>query len=202
MTELRVYDQISARRVDFFLAGSENAKRRIKRVYGIDSKVVYPFVDPERFKSIEGFNGGYFVVAGRPNKYKRFDLAEKACEQLKVPLRIIDGGLDDNLVVQILAGCKALIVPGIEDFGLTSLEAQALGKPVVAFSEGGALETIVANKTGIFFNKQTIESLKDALIKLDALKINPDDCRKNTEQFSKEKFIKTFKQTVASLLYT
>ncbi|MDP3758825.1 MAG: glycosyltransferase, partial [Candidatus Daviesbacteria bacterium] len=202
LTKLRIYDQVSARRVDYFLAGSENAGKRIKRVYGVDSKVVYPFVDINRFKGVEGFNGGYFAVAGRPNKYKRFDLAEKACEQLKVPLRIIDGGLGDNLVVQILAGCKALIIPGIEDFGLTSLEAQALGKPVVAFAEGGALETVVSGKTGIFFDRQTSDSLKKALVNLDSIQINPEDCKRNAANFSKEKFTDNFKQTVASLLYT
>ncbi len=89
LTQLRIYDQISARRVDFFLAGSENAKKRIEKIYRVDSEVVYPFVDLERFKGVEGFHGGYFVVIGRPNEYKRFDLAKKACGQLKVPLRLV-----------------------------------------------------------------------------------------------------------------
>ncbi len=200
LTQLRVYDQISARRVDSFLAGSVNAKKRIEKIYKVDSRVVYPFVDLERFKEIERFNGGYFVVAGRPNKYKRFDLAEKACEQLKVPLKIIDGELDDKLVVQVLAGCKALIIPGIEDFGLTSLEAKALGKPVVAFGQGGVLETIIPDKTGIFFSEQTEGSLKAALLKLDTIKINSEDCIKNALNFSKDDFVKNFKQKVASLL--
>jgi glycosyltransferase involved in cell wall biosynthesis len=202
LTKLRIYDAVSVRRVDYFLAGSENARRRIKRVYGVDSKVVYPFIDLDRFKGIESFEGGYLVVAGRSNAYKRFDLAEAACRDLKIPLKIINGKLPDELVVQILAGCKALIIPGIEDFGLVSLEAQALGKPVVAFKEGGALETVIENKTGIFFEVQTVDSLKEALVKLDTVRINPEDCRRNAETFSKEKFIKTFKQTVASLLYT
>ncbi|MEK7092308.1 MAG: glycosyltransferase [Patescibacteria group bacterium] len=200
MTKLRIYDQVAARRVDHFIAGSENAKRRIKKVYREDSRVVYPFVDLERFKDVESFDGGYFVVAGRPNKYKRFDLAKEACRGLKIPLKIVDGKLDDGIVVQILAGCKALIVPGIEDFGLTSLEAQALGKPVVAFAEGGALETVIPDETGILFDEQTARSLKDALIKLDSIKISPENCIRNAENFSKENFMKHFKQTVASLL--
>lgn len=202
MTKLRIYDQVSARRVDFFLAGSENARRRIKKVYRVQSKVVYPFVDLDRFKNIESFNGGYFVVAGRPNRYKRFDLAQSACQNLRIPLKVINGELSDEEVLRILAGCKALIIPGIEDFGLTSLEAQALGKPVVAFKEGGALETVVPGKTGIFFSEQTTDSLKDALLKLDCLKINPEDCLRNAGGFSKENFVRSFKQAVASLLYT
>ncbi len=201
-TKLRVFDQISARRVDFFLAGSENAKRRIKKVYRVDSKVIYPFVDLERFKGVESFDGGYFVVVGRSRKYKKFNLAEEACSALGVPLKIIDGRLEDELVIQILAGCKALIVPGIEDFGLVSLEAQALGKPVVAFAEGGALETVIPDKTGVFFAEQTVASLKEALLKLSSIKINPEDCVRQAEIFSKEKFLNIFKQTLASLLYT
>lgn len=202
MTKLRLYDQVAARRVDHFIAGSENARRRIKRVYGVDSKVVYPFIDLKRFKNTESFDGGYFVVVGRPNRYKKFDLAEQACKELGVPLKAVTGQLDDEMVVRILAGCQALIIPGIEDFGLTSLEAQALGKPVIAFAEGGSLETVVDKQTGIFFKEQSVASLKEALVKLESLRINPADCKKNAEHFSKENFIKRVKQTVALLLYT
>ncbi len=201
MSKLRLYDHISAHRVDFFLAGSENAKKRIKKVYGADSKVVYPFTDPERFKGVESFDGGYFVVVGRPNYYKRFDLAINVCKNLKVPLKIIDGSFSDPLVVRILAGCRALIIPGIEDFGLISLEAQALGKPVVAYKQGGALETVISGKTGVFFDEQTEDCLEDAFKKLGSRNFNSDDCRQNAEKFSKENFIYNFKQTVADLLY-
>lgn len=200
LTKMRLYDQISAKRVDFFIAGSQNAQKRIKKIYRVDSSVVYPFVDLKRFKSVETFNGGYFVVVARPNKYKRMDLAESACNEIGVPLKIISGKFDDDMVVQIMAGCKALIIPGIEDFGLSSLEAQVLGKPVVAFAVGGALESVVKGKTGIFFAKQTIESLKDTLLKLNSLRIDPQDCRENAANFSREVFVKNFKAQVASLL--
>lgn len=199
LSPLRIYDQISAQRVDFFLAGSENARKRIKRVYRADSKVVYPFVDLNRFKGIESFDGGYLVVVGRPNKYKKFNLAIDACKELGTSLKLIDGKFEDEMVVQVLAGCKALIVPGIEDFGLASLEAQALGKPVVAFAEGGALETVVAGKTGIFFSEQTKECLADALQKLSISRINPQDCKENAARFSKNHFVEKFKQAVDSL---
>lgn len=199
MTKLRLYDQVSARRVDHFIAGSENAGGRIKRIYGVDSKVVYPFIDLERFEDIEIFDGGYFVVMGRPNKYKRFDLAKEACKKLNVELRIISGGLSDEMVVRILAGCRALIIPGEEDFGLSSLEAQALGKPVIAFKAGGALET-VTKKTGLFFKEQSAESLKNALIKFQSVDISPEDCRKNAEKFDKKSFRDNFMQEVANIL--
>lgn len=199
MTKLRIYDQVSASRVDHFIAGSENARRRIQKIYRVDSKVVYPFVDLERFKSLEVFDGGYFAIVGRPSRYKKFDLVRSACKKIGVSLRVIDGRLDDDMVLQIMAGCKALIIAGIEDFGLSSLEAQALGKPVVVFAQGGVLETVVPNKTGIFFESQTEDSLINALTKLESVKINPEDCRKNSYRFSKEKFKKNFMQTVASL---
>lgn len=185
MTKLRLLDQISANRVDFFVAGSENAKKRIKRVYGRDSQVVYPFVDLDRFKGVETWEGNYFAVMGRHNKYKRFDLAVSACQKLGIPLKIIGGKFSDEMVVRILAGCKALIIPGEEDFGLSSLEAQALGKPVIAFGKGGSLETVTP-KTGIFFKEQSVKSLVQAMEKLK--KISPQDCIDNAGRFSKEKF--------------
>lgn len=200
MSKLRIYDQVSAKRVDYFIAGSENAKDRIKKVYRVSSKVVYPFIDLERFKNVDTFDGNYFVVMGRPNKYKRFDLAMEACEKLGVELKIISGDLDEEIVVKILAGCRALIIPGIEDFGIASLETQALGKPVIAYGVGGSLETIVDGKSGIFFDEQNVESLVDALKHFNKLNhFNGYIIRENAKKFSKESFIKNFKQTVASL---
>lgn len=202
LSKLRVYDQISSSRVDHFIAGSENAKKRIIKIYKSDAKVVYPFIELDRFKDIEAFDGRYFVLMGRPNKYKRFDLAIKACNDLKLELKVIEGNLSEQMLVNILAGSKALISPAEEDFGLASLEAQALGKPVIAYRQGGAKETVVEGKTGILFDYQTVDSLKEAIKKLDSLKINPYDCKQNVSKFSKENFSKSFKQTVASLLYT
>lgn len=198
LSNLRIYDQISSTRVDCFIAGSENAKKRIEAIYKRESKVVYPFIDIERFKAVESFDGGYFVILGRPNKYKRFELAKNVCNKMGVPLKVIDGGLPDNIVVQILAGCKALIIAGIEDFGLSSLEAQALGKPVVAFAEGGSLETVIDGKTGILFKVQDGKALQSALEELEKKTIDPKDCIENAFKFSKENFIKNFKQAVAA----
>lgn len=199
MTKLRLYDQVSARRVDCFIAGSENAKKRIKKIYRSESSVVYPFIDLERFKGVDVFDGGYYVVVGRPTMYKRFDLAQKACSKLSLQLKIIDGSFTDEMVVNILAGCKALIIAGEEDFGISSLEAQALGKGVIAFKKGGALETIIENKTGIFFDHQSEDCLAEAIKKLDSVKINSQDCKENASRFGKEHFFNKFKQTVASL---
>lgn len=194
MTKLRLLDQISASRVDFFIAGSENARERIKKIYGRDSQVVYPFVDLDRFKEVETLEGNYFVVMGRPNKYKRFDLAQEACKKLNVELKVISGNFSDEMVIRILAGCKALIIPGEEDFGLASLEAQALGKPVIAFAKGGSLETVIIKKTGILFVEQSVDCLVDAIKSLK--RVNPQDCIDNAKRFSKERFMVDLKQNV------
>ncbi len=202
MSKLRIFDQVSSNRVDHFIAGSENAKKRIKKIYKRDSKVVCPFVEMNRFTGINVFDGGYFVIAGRQSSYKRFDIAKEACKKMGVELKIISGNLSDQMVTSILAGCKALIVAGEEDFGITALEAQALGKPVIAYKKGGSLETVIDGKTGIFFDEQTEDSLIKAIKKLESVKINPIDCIENAKTYSQEIFTKNFKQTVASLLYT
>lgn len=194
MTKLRIYDQVAAKRVDYFLAGSQNAKRRIKKIYKLDSRVVYPFVDLDRFKDVETFDGGYFLIVGRPNKYKRFELVKEACKKINAQLKIIEGNLSEEMVVNIMAGCKALIIPGIEDFGISSLEAQALGKPVIAYKDGGALETVIDGETGIFFESQTVDSLTKAFTSL--TQFDPDKCKENAKRFSKENFITNFKQAL------
>ncbi|MBI2596965.1 glycosyltransferase [Candidatus Daviesbacteria bacterium] len=221
LTKLRLYDQISSRRVDYFLAGSKNAEKRIKKIYHQDSKLIYPFIDLDRFNSIESFDGGYFLVISRLNKYKRIDLAVKACLSLGSSLKIIGvgpqldrlidlggvkgvrgveflGNLSDQMVINVLAGCKALIIAGIEDFGITSIEAQALGKPVIAYGYGGVLETVIEGKTGIFFYKQTVESLMSAIKRIDSVRINGEDCKTNAKKFSKKLFFSNFKQAITS----
>ena len=215
LSYLRVYDQISAKRVDKFLAGSENSKKRIKKIYGVDSEVLYPFVDLERYKEVESFDGGYFLIVTRLNKYKRVDIAIDTFEQLGWTLKIVGtgpesgglkrkaglnieflGSLSEEVLINLIAGCKALIVTAEEDFGLTPLEAQACGKPVIAFGEGGALETVVEGKTGLFFEKQTEESLTQVLKEFDTIKFRAGDCIKNAEKFSKSFFIKELERLV------
>lgn len=215
---LRQYDWILSKRVDFWIAGSKNAQQRIKDVYGVESKVIYPFVDLERFSGAEAFNGGYLLVISRLNAYKRIDLIIKAANKLAMPLKVVGvgpereelerlagptveflGGVEEEILTLVLAGCKALVIAGEEDFGLTSLEAQALGKPVIAYKKGGALETIIDHSTGYFFEKQTVESLTNALAALDKYGYNQKRCLKQAKQFSKEKFMREFQSLIHSL---
>ncbi|MDP2672325.1 MAG: glycosyltransferase, partial [Nanoarchaeota archaeon] len=208
---LQKFDNISSYRVDSWIAGSKNAQNRIKAVYGFDSKVIYPFVDIEKFKDITPFDGGYLLVVSRLNAYKRIDLVVKAANQLKIPLKIVGTGpengnlqklakrnvdflgmLDEKTLDLVLSGCKALIIAGEEDFGLTSLEAQVLGKPVIAFKKGGVLETVLEGETGYLFEEQTVNSLVESLKLLEENGYNLKRCLIQAKKFSKQKFMKEF----------
>lgn len=218
---LRTYDQVSAKRVDYFIAGSFNSQKRIKKIYQKESLVVQPFIDLARFSTVNSFDGGYLLSIARLNSYKRIDLVIKACLKAKINLKIIGDGPDmpalqniamhnhsqinieflgnvnEEILVQVLAGAKALIIPGLEDFGLTSLEAQALGKPVIAYGEGGVIETVIPEKTGIFFQPQNYESLYQILINLDQYKFDSVVARENAAKFSKDQFMVNFKKAIS-----
>ncbi len=180
-TPLRVWDFAAAQRVDSFVAGSHNAARRIWKYYRRESDVVQPPIDVSTF-TVQPTHGDYFLVLARLKPYKNIDLAVRACSRLGLPLRVIGDGADrarlermagptvsfhgrlgDAEVKSQLAGCKALLWPGEEDFGLAPLEAQASGRPVIAYGAGGALETIRPGVTGVFFKEPTVESLCEAL---------------------------------------
>jgi glycosyltransferase involved in cell wall biosynthesis len=151
----------------------------------------------------------FFLIVSRLVPYKKIDLAVKAFNKLKLPLKIIGTGsqmeklksiansnieflgtLTDKELVRYYSECRALVFPGVEDFGLTILEAQSFGKPVIAFKAGGALETVSEGKTGLFFDEQNVESLTKTIKQFGNLIINPKDCIENAEKFSFERFKK------------
>lgn len=209
LSYLRVFDRVSSQRVDTILAGSKNAARRIKKIYGCDSTVLYPYIDYDTFSAVDSFNGGYLLVVARLNNYKRIDLIIKASQELQLPLKIIGdgtemsylqslvtkqslvefiGNVSDEMLLFMLSGCTALVIPGEEDFGLTSLESQAVGKPVIAYRSGGALETVIEGKTGLFFDHQTVEDVKACLRKLEGYSFNSRICKEHARAFSKQQF--------------
>lgn len=214
---LKYYDVISSNRVDQFIAGSENARERIKKIYKRESGVLYPFVEERFFKDEEAFEGNYFLIVSRLTKYKKIDLVIKLFNKLGYKFKIVGvgpeyrhlasfakenvellGRVSEELLLRIIAGCRALIIAGEEDFGITSLEAQAMGKPIIAYKAGGALETVIEGKTGIFFSSQDEESLKKALQRFLLRKIDSKDCVDNAKRFSKEIFQKKLLQVVKS----
>jgi glycosyltransferase involved in cell wall biosynthesis len=212
LTYLRYYDQVTAHRVDKWLAGSENARNRINKIYRSDAKTLLPFIDTDQFKDYKSFDGGYYLIVARLNDYKKVDLAVKVFNKNKKKLKIIGKGpkftelakeantnvellghVSEEAKVMLLKGAKALIVTAEEDFGLTPLEAQACGKPVIALKSGGALETVIENKTGLFFDEQTENSLSQTIESFEKQSFKEEDCLKNALKFSKERFQKDLK---------
>jgi glycosyltransferase involved in cell wall biosynthesis len=178
---LKRWDYAAAQRVHHFIAISREIQARIKKYYHRDSIIIYPPVDTARFVPADHFEDFYLVVS-RLIPYKRIDLAVEACTRLGLPLKIAGRGRDldrlrqiagptveflgyvtDEQVADLMARCKALLFPGLEDFGITPVQAQAAGRPVIAFKGGGALDTVIDGVTGILFEEQTVESLMEAI---------------------------------------
>lgn len=178
---LRKWDLRTAGRPDAYVAISTVVAERIRRVYGREASVVFPPVVPPNTRPAEA-PGDFFLVVCRLVRYKRIDLVVETLKALGRPLVVIGDGPDratleamagpetrflgrapDAIVADHLARCRALIMPGEEDFGLTPLEANAVGRPVIAFRAGGALDTVQDGVTGILFDEQTVESLAAAI---------------------------------------
>ncbi len=207
LPRLRAWDYAAAQRVHHFVAISADIRNRIRRFYDRDSTVIYPPVDVHRFLPCADPPGDYFLAGGRLIPYKRLDLAVRACSELGLKLLVYGSGRDaealarvagptvtflgrvswDDLVC-LFQGCKAFIFPGLEDFGIAPLEAQAAGRPVIAYAGGGALDTVIAGKTGEFFREQSVESLKAVLAAFDPAAYDPAACRANAECFGPERF--------------
>lgn len=211
-TRLRRWDVESSARVHHYLANSHNVAERIQRIYGRESEVLYAPVETKRF-TVSKKNEGYYLIVSALVPYKRVDLAIQAFNQTGDRLVIVGTGPEmknlkaiaqpnieflgwqsDEMLAKLYAGCLALIFPGVEDFGIVPLEAMACGKPVVAYAEGGALETVVEtekNPTGVFFHEQSAEALMDAVGKLDKKKWNPKAIRRHALKFDRTLFKKT-----------
>ena len=187
---LRREDLKSAESVDEFVANSAFVAERIKRIYGRDSVVVHPPVDVEFFSAAERTSGDYYLFVGAPVAYKRLDLARAACAKMRRELVVAGGGIaTDEELRGLYAGAKALLFPGLEDFGIVPVEAQAVGCPVIAYGAGGALETVVEGRTGMFFKEQTVESLCAAIEEFESREIAAVACRENARRFAKSVFI-------------
>lgn len=212
---LRVLDRLSADRVDFFAANSEFTRRRIKKYYGRDSKVIYPPVDTDKFKI--GKRGGYFLIVSRLTPYKKIDVAIEAFNKLELPLIIVGEGkdrrrleklagpkirfkgfLNDERTREYIENCRAFVFPGEDDFGMVVVEAMAAGKPVIALRAGGALEIVKEGVSGEFFEESMEEFLAEAVGRFirNENKFNPELIRKEAEKFSKEKFVKEFRNFI------
>ncbi len=182
---LRREDLKSADSVDAFVANSAFVAERLKRIYGRDATVVHPPVDVAFFGDCERTPGDYYLFAGAPVKYKRLDLARAACARLGRRLVVAGGGeFTREDMRAAYAGARALLFPGMEDFGIVPVEAQAAGTPVIAYGVGGARETVVEGETGLFFAEQTVESLCSAIEEFEGRTWLPERCRAQAARFA------------------
>jgi glycosyltransferase involved in cell wall biosynthesis len=208
ISRLRMWDKMSADRVDHFIANSENVRGRIQKFYRRDAEVIYPPVDTHLFQTT-GRVGEYFLIGGRLVPYKRYDLAVQVFNRLGWPLKIFGTGPDeerlralakDNIEfvgpvsdwqkAELYANAIAFLHPQNEDFGITAVEAMAAGRPVIAYGAGGALETVIEGVTGQFFAEQNWESLYDVVLRFkpeqfEALKIREHALRFSADNFKR-----------------
>ncbi len=217
---LRKWDRVASVRPDSYIAISNEVKKRIKKYYQRDSEVVYPPVEipnTTHNSKLTTQNKGYFLIVSRLIRYKKIDIAIKACNDLHIPLKIVGEGMDkrrlqemassnveflgsltDAKLIEYYKGCLGLITPSEEDFGLSIVEAQKFGKPVIAFRKGGAKETVIDGKTGVFFDEQSTYSLAKAIEQFNNLAIRSEDCIENAQRFSKVRFKDEFMKYVHS----
>jgi glycosyltransferase involved in cell wall biosynthesis len=209
--------------VDAYIANSKFVARRIERIYGKKARVVYPPVELERFRP-SAKRGDHYLVVGRMVPYKRADMAVVACTRLGLPLRIVGDGpelgklrrlagptvqfagrVPDAQVAEEMAGAKALLFCGEEDFGITPLEAQASGTPVIAYGRGGALETVIgpdgedaSEATGLFFADPSTESLAEAMARFDRLQhqFAPSVAVANAARFSEGRYVDQMREII------
>ncbi len=215
---LKRWDLAASRRPDYYIANSQVVADRIKQFYGRDSVVIPPPIDTKRFAEAAA-DGDFYLILSRLASYKRLDLAVEACKRLDRRLVVIGDGparqqlesiagpgteflgrADDEVVAEYAGRCKALIFPGEEDFGMTPLEINAAGRPVIAYSAGGACETVVENKTGVFFDEQEPESLMSAIEDFERRSWDHEVIRKHAESFGKEVFAASIRRFVESVL--
>lgn len=208
MHKLRQWDRCAADRVDYFIANSRYIAQRIKKYYRRDSDVIYPCVHINQSPFVE--KEDFYLVVGRFTWYKRMDLAVAACTKLGRRLVVIGtgdeeshlksmagptvefkgGGLSDEEVRSYYLRAKAFLFPGEEDFGITPVEAQSAGTPVLAYGRGGACETVEDGRTGLLFHAQTVDSLAECIEKFEAegVACSKEEIRAHSLQFSEERF--------------
>ncbi len=208
LAALRQWDYKAAQRPDYYLANSQVVAARIKAIYGREAHVIPPPVDVERFTP-DGPDEDYYLLLSRLVPYKRLDLAITACRAAGRPLVVIGDGPDrqrleqlagpqtrflgrqpDEVVNRYATSCRALLFPGEEDFGLTPLEINASGRPVIAFRAGGALETVSEGETGVFFDQPTARSLAAALEDCESREWHRPSLRRHAEKFGRDVFIR------------
>ncbi|SFT54211.1 Glycosyltransferase involved in cell wall bisynthesis [Selenomonas sp. GACV-9] len=217
---MRMWDTRTANGVDYYIANSKFIAKRIKKVYGRDAKVIYPPVDIEAFSYCEK-KEEYYLTASRLVPYKKVKLIVEAFNDMPDKKLVVIGDGPDFAKIKAIAGeniilmgyqpfdvlkekmqhAKAFVFAAEEDFGITPVEAQACGTPVIAYGKGGALETVEENKTGIFFDEQTVASIANAVNMFsDVTVITAEKCRKNAEKYGISRFRNELQKHIGDIL--
>ena len=203
---LRKWDLRASRQPNYYIANSRLVAQRIKKIYGREAHVIPPPIDVNRFHMSNEIDD-YYLVLSRLMPYKRIDLAIEACKRMNRRLIVIGDGPDrerlekladdrieflgrqpDKIVNYYAARCRALLFPGEEDFGMAPLEANAAGRPVIAYRSGGAVETVEDEVTGVFFDHASSHSLSEAIEKFESLRFNQYTLRRHAEKFDRTVF--------------
>ena len=212
--KIRIWDISTVNRVDHYIANSNYIARRIKKVYGKDSTVIYPPVDVEKFELYEEKEEYYFTMS-RMVPYKKIDLIVETFSNTNKKLIVAGTGPDmqkiksfagenvefvgfisDEEAINYMQRAKCFVFAAEEDFGIVPVEAQACGTPVICLGKGGTKETVVDGVTGVHFEEQNVKSLSKAIEKFETLKFNPQEIREHSLKFSKERFEKEIKEFV------
>jgi glycosyltransferase involved in cell wall biosynthesis len=215
MNYIRLWDAVSANRVDVFVANSHHVRKRIAKFYRREATVIYPPVATDLFTPNGQKDDGFYLMVGRIVGYKRHDLAVEAFNQNGRPLVIIGDGPErakleplaapnirflgrqpEAVVRDHLQRCRAFIFPGEEDFGIAPVEAISCGRPIIAYGRGGALETVCDGLSGIFFQETTAQSLNEALERAEGKVWQAELIAEQAKRFSYERFLQEFTQIV------
>jgi glycosyltransferase involved in cell wall biosynthesis len=215
LNRIRMWDRIAADRVDLFIANSKTVRKRITKYYRRDSEVIYPPVETEKFQVLDLSNqkpeDKYFLIGCRLAPYKRVDIVIEAFKNLgpDYKLKIFGDGVDlerlkaivgeasnieflgrvsETEKVNLFSNAQAFINPQEEDFGITVVESMAAGRPVIAYQKGGATETVIEGKTGLFFKEQTVEAITEVIKTFNSHNFNPIEIREWAEKFSVANF--------------
>lgn len=217
---LKTWDKHAAKQPNYIITNSEYTKSMIKKFYNRDSIVIHPPVEINKFKpkNFDSSRHG-LVIAGRQTPYKRFDLAIKAANKLRIPLVVIGNGpehkrllkiakksitfltsVNDLTLIEHLQSALGFVFPGKDDFGIVAVEALAAGTPVIAYKQGGALDYIKNRKNGIFFNRQSTDNLIKAIQELMDKKFNYQKVYESSLAFSEEVFKQKIKSFIKEIL--
>jgi glycosyltransferase involved in cell wall biosynthesis len=215
LRRIRRWDLAASRRVDAYVAISELSRKRIKRHYGRDAPIIHPPVETHRFTP--GTPGDALLIVSEILPHKRLHIALEAAHRARTPVQVVGAGphlsalkaaypeaeflgrASDEDLVELYANARAVLMPNIEEFGITAVEAQAAGRPVIAAAAGGALETVIDGRTGYLATPDDVDSFVQAIQSLEQLDFHPDDAVQNAERFSVGAFERNLSAYVADV---